>query len=118
MVAANSANMPEATIGPACGDCPMNRHRGGCWTSADVTGADENPPVSVPSTPFLPEPGDVIWAGHGGNAVRLLVHVVDLRPLYAGWLWLLGAELDAHFQPIGVIDVLAEPECLWLVRRG
>ena len=104
----------------------MNRHPGGCWTPAACDRAEESPLVSVPSNQgrrYRPAPGRVVWvwarsgehARAGGRAIRLRVSVVDARPLYAGWLWLFGVELDPAYRPAGVVDVLVEPDCLWPV---
>jgi len=38
--------------------------------------------------------------------------------MYAGWVWLFGAELDPDYRPVAVIDLLVEPGRLWPVRIG
>lgn len=60
----------------------------------------KSPPASVPPNlwealmMYIPERGHVVWAR----------------------LWLLGTELDPAYRPMGLLDVLVEPDRLWPVR--
>ena len=44
--------------------------------------------------------------------IAALQHV-DLRPLYAGWVWLVGDELSEGNGRAGTVFLLVEPDCLW-----
>ena len=69
---------------------------------------------------FVPQAGDVVMAripaqsaGCNSRDVRVRVRAVDLRPLYAGWVWLVGDELSEGNGRAGTVFLLVEPDCLW-----